>query len=96
MTNVEFRLGFNEFSDKNFYQYSDSGVHLEQGFAEPVFTAEIIMGDWKHEHWRMDYLVGEYCRIKGLQLLRTNEELIFEDGSDSYSSLHTYLIGGLD
>ena len=57
------------------YQYMDL----------PVVALEINHGDWKHEHWRADYLVST---IGGAKI---SEKVTEEDGSDCYSSIHYYV-----
>lgn len=43
-----------------------------------------IRGDWKHDHLRADYLMGQ----NGFTLLK--EWVTEEDGSDWYKSVHVY------
>ena len=50
----------------------------------------IDWGDWKHEHLRCKYLMSEL----GYQFV--DEEVTEEDGSDTYSSIHTYVKSDLD
>lgn len=53
-----------------------------------VGTREIVAvevnGDWKHDHMATDYTA------KVFGLTRLAEELIHEDGSDWYESVHYY------
>lgn len=51
----------------------------------PVVVVEISWGDWKHEHWRADWLIEEL----GGTLVRT--DVTEEDGSDCYSATHYYV-----
>ena len=61
-----------------------------QLYADAVYTyqnliaVEINWGDWKHEHARADWLIGE----NGGRLI--NEMVTEEDGSDCYSAVHYY------
>ena len=50
-----------------------------------TISIHIEYGDWKHDHAYCDYLMKE----KGWQLIREQET--WEDGSDCYSSIHTYM-----
>lgn len=45
---------------------------------------EIGWGDWKHDHLYCDHIMRE----NGYILI--NEDVIEEDGSDTYSSIHYY------
>ncbi len=59
------------------YRYSDT---------MPVIVVEIDDGDWKHDHWRADWLIEENF---GLHLF--SEQTIGESDSDTYSSVHNYI-----
>ena len=59
----------------NAYQYMDL----------PVVAVEIHWGDWKHDHWRADWLAEEM----GGTVLATN--ITEENGSDCYSAIHHYI-----
>lgn len=52
----------------------------------PVICVEIRWGDWKHSHLRAIYLLEK----QGYTLVQsaTTEE----DGSDSYSAIHCFLV----
>jgi len=45
----------------------------------------VELGDWKHDHLFIDHLMKENGFVK------TDEVLTWEDGSDCYSSIHTYI-----
>ena len=96
MTSTEFIQQFNAYSDANFYATPGFGIHLYQGFAAPVFEAEIEWGDWKHEHLRLSYLVTEFCEKHGLSCPMHSEQTTEEDGSDTYSARHEFLIVGIE
>ena len=51
----------------------------------PVIAVEISWGDWKHAHWRTDYLMEEL----GFQKIKV--DVTEEDGSDCYSAIHYYM-----
>ena len=54
-----------------------------------MIAVEIHWGDWKHEHWRMDWLMKE-----NFTDLRSIHEVTTEDnGSDCYSAIHYYYFG---
>jgi len=50
----------------------------------PVTAVEVNWGDWKHDHARVDYILGE-CGFT-----KMTEHVTEEDGSDCYSSIHYY------
>lgn len=46
---------------------------------------DVEWGDWKHDHLYLDHVMRENGYIF------TGEEVTEEDGSDTYSSVHTFL-----
>ena len=64
--------------------YADVYPHGEL----PVVQVEIRWGDWKHDHLRADWLIGE--NVQGLSKL--GEQITEEDGSDTYSAIHNFII----
>ena len=56
----------------------------------------ISWGDWKHEHLRLDYLIMdilyEYNPKLAYNCSKVDEEITEEDGSDTYSAIHNYVI----
>lgn len=54
--------------------------------SESVVTVDIRWGDWKHEHGRLRYLVGqEMPELKKVESYTTED-----DGSDCYSAIHWF------
>lgn len=51
---------------------------------------EIMNGDWKHDHARADLLAREYLQSRNCAVLNRQENVIEEDGSDTYSSDHVF------
>lgn len=51
-----------------------------------VVAAEIRWGDWKHDHARLKWLVGE----KLPELKKVDSIVTEEDGSDCYSVIHRF------
>lgn len=47
---------------------------------------EVNWGDWKHSHGYLDYLMKEK------HIMKIGEDVTEEDGSDTYSAIHIYLI----
>ena len=51
-----------------------------------MVAVEVIWGDWKHEHLRLDWLVKENLpNLRSIHTMTTEE-----DGSDCYSAIHYY------
>lgn len=69
---------------------SDSGVWAEIGI-DPIskrIEAE-VSGDWKHDHLRLECLVGTYLNSNGIHFM-ADETVTESDGSDWYSSIHYF------
>lgn len=49
-------------------------------------SVEVIWGDWKHEHGRLDWLMKK--EFPNLRSIHTST--LEEDGSDCYSAVHCY------
>lgn len=54
-----------------------------------MIAVEVIWGDWKHEHWRLDWLMQE--NFPDLRSITT--QTTEEDESDCYSAIHYYYFG---
>lgn len=51
-----------------------------------MVAVEVIWGDWKHEHGRLDYLMKQnFPNLRSIHTATTEE-----DGSDYYSAIHYY------
>lgn len=51
-----------------------------------MVAVEVIWGDWKHEHARLDWLIGKtFSNLRSIHTTTTEE-----DGSDCYSAIHYY------
>ena len=65
------------FSDHDlWYEWSING--------EDEVEVSIEMGDWKHDHLYLDYVMSE----NGFVLV--GEDITDENGTDSYSSIHYF------
>ena len=54
-----------------------------------MIAVEVRWGDWKHEHWRMDWLMKEnFTDLRSIHEVTTED-----DGSDCYSAIHYYYFG---
>ena len=56
------------------------------GLDMPVVECEISWGDWKHEHLRLKWLMEE------IGCVRIGSEVTEEDGSDTYSAIHRFIV----
>ena len=54
---------------------------------------QIDWGDWKHEHLRADWIAREFFEALGYTI-QISEMTTEEDGSDTYSALHTIRFQG--
>lgn len=62
-----------------------TGEIVDYNEQKRMIAVEIIRGDWKHQHLRMDYFMEELCDIRSISTQTTEE-----DGSDCYSAVHYY------
>lgn len=76
-----------------FYQYCvEKNVYIEEceGWLDSddnlIISYEIYWGDWKHEHLATKFLAEEFFFEKGYTVEDVNEDIIDEDGSDTYSA----------
>ena len=62
-------------------------IALEGGL---IVKAHIHWGDWKHDHLRYGYLIGQWAEAHGFQVIVPDgvDEVTEEDGTDSYSGIH--------
>lgn len=63
-----------------------SGEIVDENQNKKMFAVEILWGDWKHEHGRLDWLMKEKFSNLRSVFTQTTEE----DGSDCYSAIHYY------
>lgn len=69
-----------KFDEERLYSYASLGWNNDIIF-------DIDWGDWKHEHLRADWLVGEVLSTLGHRFSITTN-VTEEDGSDTYSAEH--------
>lgn len=63
----------------------DNGVYAEVCKSGVFIVSVSINGDWKHEHGWGDVLMGY------LGYTKVNEDVVEENGSDWYGSIHRYV-----
>ena len=68
---------------------SENNVFAEVSQYEtlPVVQVEIRWGDWKHEHAKAKWLIGELGFLEWVSTEETEE-----NGTDCYSAIHRFLI----
>ena len=61
-----------------------------------IVAVEIYWGDWKHDHAFVDWVFKEMnyniLRDNEIFLTKHSEDVTEEDGSDTYSSIHKFII----
>lgn len=60
------------------------GIYSDVSYDDEHIMVHISWGDWKHDHLRCDYLLGN------LGLTCVDVIVTEEDGSDCYSAIHYY------
>ena len=62
------------------------GEIVEESKERKMIAVEVIWGDWKHEHARLDWLMEKnFSNLRNIQTQTTEE-----NGSDCYSAIHYY------
>lgn len=62
------------------------GELVDYSEQKKMVAVEVIWGDWKHEHWRLDWLIGQaFPNLRSIHQVATEE-----DESDCYSAIHYY------
>ena len=79
-TNIKYINDF--FARNNFHETADATYSIDK--ESDVVIIEIHWGDWKHEHLRANWLMGE------LGFVCYREDELETDGSDCHSSIHYY------
>ena len=94
---LEESLDFEEMAEilnglENFLREED--VYYEVWFdtKNDTVNAEIEWGDWKHDHLWFDHLAEQYLNSKGYEVIDVNVDVTDEDGSDTYSAIHSLKI----
>ena len=52
----------------------------------------LIEGDWKHDHLYTEHLIDDFCKQKGLGVIRHDVEEVGESDSDWYKAWHYWKI----
>lgn len=70
-------------------EYNIMGEVVDYSDKKRMVAVEVIWGDWKHEHWKLDCMVREcFPDLRSIHEVTTEE-----NGSDCYSAIHYYYFG---
>ena len=56
---------------------------------DDTISADISWGDWKHDHLWFDHVAEKFFNEKGYDVVNFNVDVTDEDGSDTYSAIHS-------
>lgn len=79
-------------SDELYEHFADLHVYYDIWHDEDGINIEINWGDWKQDHLWCDYEVKHFIESRGHEVISHDTEVTDEDGSDSYSAIHSYII----
>lgn len=80
----------NELIEKLYEHLKEFNVHYEiWPEDDDTISAEIDWGDWKHDHLWFDHEAIKFLNSLGYSVVNTNVDVIEEDGSDTYSAIHS-------
>lgn len=78
--------------DESPIMFSEVEVYTEDDSI--IIEVSLEWGDWKHDHLRLDYLmddiIHDYDPNMGRHFGVMGAEVTEEDGSDTYSAIHSY------
>lgn len=80
-----------EYFEKLQKYLGDNNINGECNWMNSLFYVDIKWGDWKHDHWRCDYLVEEFAKENNRKIFFQKTNITEEDGSDCYSATHFYI-----
>lgn len=72
--------------------HSEHQFHSIYGIGKNKIIVEIEWGDWKHEHMFTDDIVEEFLNEHGINIVSQSNITTEDDGSDTYSSRHIYIL----
>ena len=65
-------------------------VYYEVYFEDDdTISVDISWGDWKHDHLWFDHVAEKFFNEKGYDVVNVNVDVTDEDGSDTYSAIHS-------
>lgn len=71
---------------------NDNDLYPEVWLEKGKLFVIINWGDWKHDHLRLQYLAKEFANAIAVRIEHTDVEITEENGSDTYSAVHTFEI----
>jgi len=83
---------FKQLADDLSDHMAELGAYYDVWPEEDGLCVEITWGDWKHDHLWCDYEVENFVKSKNHEVVSHDTEIIDEDGSDTYSAIHSYII----
>ena len=75
--------------------WDDFKVHYDVYPENDGIEINVERGDWKHDHLWIDEEVGKFCRERGFDIVKIDTTTTEEDGSDTYSATHHYVLADL-
>lgn len=70
----------------------EQSAYYEVWAEEDAICVEVSWGDWKHDHLWLDYVAENFFNQNDYQIVGIDVETTEEDGSDTYSAIHTFTI----
>ena len=67
----------------------ENGAYYDIYAEDNEIIACIDWGDWKHDHLWFDHIAREFLEDRGYKVVDIDEEVTEDDGSDTYSAIHT-------
>lgn len=79
-----------ELVEKLYEHLKEFNVHYEiWPEDDDTISVEIDWGDWKHDHLWFDHEAEKFLNSLGYDVINFNVDVIEEDGSDTYSAIHS-------
>ena len=82
----------NKLSNELDEHFAELGAYYDIWWDDDGICVEISWGDWKHDHLWCDYEVENFLKSKGHEVVSHDTEVTEENGSDTYSAIHSYII----
>jgi len=91
------KLSFDEIKalvNELYDRLAEQDVYYDVWFDESdsTVTVGIDWGDWKHDHMWLDIFANKFFEEKGYDVDNIGVEVTDEDGSDTYSANHTFVL----
>ena len=86
------KLDLKALADELYEHFADLHIYYDIWNDEDGINVEINWGDWKRDHAWCDYEVEHFIASRGHEVVSHSTEVTDEDGSDTYSAIHSYII----